>query len=52
MSATESTAKWWLAFFISTAVIVFMLIMPDLRPWFWTVLPFVVTTFAKALNIM
>jgi hypothetical protein len=52
MSTTEGTGKWWLYFFISTAVILIMLIMPDLRPWFWLVLPFVLTTFVKAMRLM
>ena len=50
--STEGTGKWWLYFFISAAVILTMLIMPSLRPWFWLALPFVITSFAKALRIM
>lgn len=52
MNTTEGTGKWWLYFFISAGVIIIMLIMPDLRPWFWLALPFVVTAFAKAMRIM
>ncbi|MEO6329931.1 MAG: hypothetical protein ABIO55_13415 [Ginsengibacter sp.] len=52
MSTDESTGKWWLYFFISAIVIIIMLVLPSLRPWFWLSLPFVVTTFAKALKIM
>jgi hypothetical protein len=29
-----------------------MLVMPNLRPWFWLILPFVVLTFSKAMRIM
>lgn len=52
MNATEGTGKWWLYFFISAIAITIMLVMPMLRPWFWLVLPFVVTTFARAMRIM
>jgi hypothetical protein len=52
MNTTEGAGKWWLYFFISAVVIIIMLIMPGLRPWFWLALPFVVTSFAKALRIM
>jgi len=52
MNTTESSSKWWLYFFISAIVVVVMLLTPMLRPWFWLSLPFVLTTFAKALNIM
>ncbi len=46
----KSTSKYWLYFFISVAVIIAMLIW--VRPYFWLALPFVVTFFAKALNLM
>jgi len=52
MNTSESTNRWWLYFFISAVVIIIMLYLPSLRPWFWLSLPFVVTTFAKALKIM
>jgi len=52
METNESTSRWWLYFFISAAVIIMMLYLPSLRPWFWLSLPFVLTTFAKALKIM
>jgi hypothetical protein len=52
MNTTEGTGKWWLYFLISAIVIIIMLVMPNLRPWFWLSLPFVVTTFAKAMRIM
>jgi hypothetical protein len=52
MNTTESSGKWWLYFFISLIVVVVMLLTPMLRPWFWMSLPFVLTTFAKALKIM
>lgn len=46
----KSTSRYWLYFFISLAGIILMLIF--VRPFFWVVLPFVVTFFAKALNLM
>jgi len=52
MSTTSGSNRWWLYFFISALVIATMLLMPTLRPWFWLSLPFVLTTFAKALRIM
>jgi hypothetical protein len=52
METTENSGKWWLYFFISAVVIIIMLIMPTVRPWFWMALPFVVTTFVKAMRIM
>ena len=52
MNTTEGTGKWWLYFFISAIVILIMLIMPALRPWFWTALPFVITAFVKAMRLM
>jgi hypothetical protein len=52
MNTTEGSGRWWLYFLISAIAIIIMLVMPDLRPWFWLVLPFVVTSFAKAMRIM
>jgi hypothetical protein len=52
MNGTASSGKNWILFFISAIVIIIMLVMPVLRPWFWLALPFVTTTFAKALKIM
>jgi hypothetical protein len=52
MKTTEGTGKWWLLFFVSTVILIIMLIMPGLRPWFWLDLPFVITSFAMAMRIM
>jgi Na+-transporting NADH:ubiquinone oxidoreductase subunit NqrB len=52
MEATKSKGKYWLYFFIWLAIILFMLIKPDLRQWFWLALPGVVTYFAYALDIV
>lgn len=50
MDKVKSTSKYWLWFAISTVVIICMLIW--VRPYFWLALPFVVTSFAKALNLI
>ena len=47
-----NTRKHWVMFFFWLAVIIVMLYLPGTRPWFWLVLPFVVTEFAKAMDIM
>jgi hypothetical protein len=52
MDTNGSANRWWIYFFISAVVIIIMLYLPSLRPWFWLSLPFVTTTFAKALRIM
>lgn len=50
MQQEKSTSKYWLYFFISLVVIIAMLIW--VRAYFWVALPFVVTFFVKALNII
>ncbi len=52
MEAKKSTKKYWIYFTIWTAIILFMLITPDVRQYFWLALPGVCTHFAKAMNIM
>lgn len=47
-----NTRKHWMLFFFWLIVMSLMLYFPDARPWFWLVLPFVVTDFAKAMDIM
>jgi hypothetical protein len=46
----KSNAVYWLYFILSAIGITLMLIY--VREYFWMALPFVVTTFAKALRIM
>lgn len=41
---------YWLLFLISTAVLVFAIV--DHRTWLTLVLPFVTTSFVKAMDIM
>jgi hypothetical protein len=43
-----NTKKHWALFFFWLIVISVMLYLPSTRPFFWLVLPFVVTEFAKA----
>ena len=50
MEQKTPASKYWLYFFISIVAIIVMLIW--VRPFFWVVLPFVVTFFAKALNLI
>jgi uncharacterized membrane-anchored protein len=47
-----NTKKHWAFFFFWLIVISVMLYLPATRPFFWLVLPFVVTEFAKAMDIM
>ncbi|MCU0388204.1 MAG: hypothetical protein MUE71_06315 [Chitinophagaceae bacterium] len=47
-----NTKKHWALFFFWLIVISIMLYLPSTRPWFWLVLPFVTTEFAKAMDIM
>jgi predicted RND superfamily exporter protein len=50
METTKSTGKYWMYFFISLVVMILMIIF--YREFFWVVLPFVVTSFALAMDIM
>jgi len=50
MNDTKSTAAYWIMFFISAIGIILMLVF--VRPYFWMALPFVLTSFSKALRIM
>jgi len=50
MEATKSTGKYWLYFFVFLIAMIAMIIF--VPAYFWLLLPFVVTVFAKALNLM
>ncbi len=50
MTAQQSTGKYWIQFFIWLVVIILMLIY--VRPFFWLALPGTVTSFAKAMNLL
>lgn len=50
MEQTKSTGKYWLLFFISLAgMIAMMVYKPE---FFWVILPFVGTYFAKAMDLL
>jgi hypothetical protein len=50
METTKATGKYWIYFFISLAVMIgFIIFLPQ---FFWTILPFVVTYFAMAMNLL
>ncbi len=50
MDTAKSTKKYWVYFFISLLALIGMLVF--YREFFWVVLPFVVTFFALALDIV
>lgn len=52
MEAKKSTAKYWAFCFIWLTIMIVMLAMPSLRPFFWLALPGTVTYFALAMDIM
>jgi hypothetical protein len=52
MEAKKSTAKYWIYFFIWLAIMVFMLLTPDVKQFFWLALPGTCTYFALAMDIM
>jgi hypothetical protein len=52
MEAKVSTGKYWVLFFLSLAAIIFFLVYEPWRQFFWLILPFVTTFFAKAMDIM
>lgn len=50
MGTTKSTGKYWFLFLLSLAGMIGMIIFK--AEFFWLVLPFVGTYFAKALDII
>lgn len=52
METKKSTKKYWIYFSIWAAILLFMLITPDVRQFFWLALPGTCTHFAKAMDIM
>jgi hypothetical protein len=46
----ESRGKYWLLFLISLVVIVLLLLF--ITPWFWVALPFVLTFLVKAMGVV
>lgn len=52
MSYPHSVGKYWLYFFLWLALMVLMLIIPDMRPFFWLALPGTVTYFSLAMRLV
>ncbi len=50
MDKTQSVRQYWIMFFISLIAIILFLIF--IREYFWLVLPWVLTSFCKALRII
>jgi hypothetical protein len=50
MNDRQSVTKYWIYFFISSVAIILMLVF--VREYFWIALPFVVTSFGKALRLV
>ncbi|MDE3212851.1 MAG: hypothetical protein KGM98_06425 [Bacteroidota bacterium] len=50
MNETRASLINWIMFLLSAVGIILMLVY--VREYFWMALPFVVTTFARALKIM
>lgn len=51
-TAKKSRTKYWIYFTLWLALMVFMLIMPEWRPFFWLALPGVCTHFAYGLDLI
>lgn len=52
MEAQKSTAKYWILFFVWLAIMVFMLLTPSIKQFFWMALPGTLTYFSLALDII
>ncbi len=50
MNDSQSVGKYWISFFISAIALILLLVF--VREYFWVVLPFVFTTFGKAMRII
>jgi uncharacterized membrane protein len=50
METTKSTGKYWLYFLISLVVMILLMIF--VTKFFWLALPFVLTYFAKGLDLL
>lgn len=48
----KSTRKYWVWCFAWTTLMIIMLAMPSLRPFFWLALPGATTYFALALDLI
>jgi len=52
MEAKKSRAKYWMYFCMWLTIIIILLAIPGVRPFFWLALPGVVTYFSLAMNIV
>jgi hypothetical protein len=52
MDTKKSTTKYWLFFIVWTAVMVFMLITPSVRQYFWLTLPGVCLNFVRGMDLI
>jgi hypothetical protein len=50
MDKTQPVRQYWIMFFISSIVIILFLIF--IREYFWLILPWVLTSFCKAMRII
>lgn len=48
----KNLAKYWLYFFITLIIMIAMLVGYGTRPFFWIILPFVCTNFARAMDLL
>jgi hypothetical protein len=48
--AKKNKGLWWMVFFVTTAILVWMIYSHN--PWLTLMLPFVTTSFVKAMDIM
>ena len=46
----ESTRNDWIIFFVTTAILIFLLLF--MNEWFWLALPFSCTFLARALRVL
>lgn len=52
MEAKRSATKYWTLFVIWLTIMIVMLALPSLRPYFWLALPGTVTYFAYGMDII
>ncbi|HXS58461.1 MAG TPA: hypothetical protein VN726_20170 [Hanamia sp.] len=50
MDKTQPVRQYWIMFFISSIIIILFLIF--IREYFWLILPWVLTSFCKAMRII
>ncbi|MEO7308763.1 MAG: hypothetical protein ABIX01_00080 [Chitinophagaceae bacterium] len=48
----KSLGKYWILFFLSLALMLWLLCISPYGQWFWLVLPIVCTTFVLAMDLL